>query len=80
MECGPAAALLTEERLTRLYAVPVHCVEYTEGGVPRRGIVPGYGAGLTDGAAAFGPATARPVTEWQVSPGPPPGRTAPPVR
>lgn len=80
VECGPAAALLTEERLTRLYAVPVHCVEYTEGGVPRRAIVPGYGAGLTDGAPASGRATAGPVTEWQVSPGPPPGRSAPPVR
>jgi iron complex transport system ATP-binding protein len=71
VECGPATALLTEERLTGLYAVPVHCVEYAADGVMRRAIVTGYGAG-SDVAA--------PTEAARLSPGPPPGRTARPLR
>ena len=47
VECGRAADLLTDERLTGLYAVPVHSVEYAANGVRRRAIVTGYGAGLS---------------------------------
>ena len=69
VECGPAAALLTEERLTGLYAVPVHSVEYAANGVMRRAIVTGYAA-----------ADDAPVAAAPFSPGPPPDRTAPPGR
>lgn len=47
VECGPAADLLTDERLTGLYAVPVHSVAYAANGVTQRAIVTGYGAGLS---------------------------------
>jgi iron complex transport system ATP-binding protein len=71
VECGPAADLLTEERLTSLYAVPVHSVEYVADGVRRRAIVTGYGAAPDDEA---------PAAAARLSPGPPPGRTARPRR
>lgn len=40
---GPAADLLTEESLSRLYAVDVCIVSYDDGGIERRAVVTGYG-------------------------------------
>lgn len=46
-QCGPAADLLTDDRLSRLYGIDVSTVTYTRDGVPRRSVVTGYGNGVS---------------------------------